>query len=107
MLFRSMTYSQNERYQEDLRNAVARNQEEAQKVLGEIMEREGLNNINEVEDLLLKARKQMNTVGKDIIAVNKNAIKYIQSSMFQAKRDLGRIMKEQNNARYDYQQNLW
>lgn len=101
-----MTYSQNERYQEDLREAVAQNQAAAQKVLGEIMDREGLKNLNEVEDLLLKARKQMDTRGKDIIAVNKNAIKYIESSMYQAKRDLGRIMKEQNNARYNYQQKL-
>lgn len=101
-----MTYSQNERYQEDLREVVAQNQAAAQKVLGEIMDREGLKNLNEVEDLLLKARKQMDTRGKDIIAVNKNAIKYIESSMYQAKRDLGRIMKEQNNARYNYQQKL-
>ena len=101
-----MTFSQEERYQEDLREAAAQNQAAAQKVLGEIMEREGLKNLNEVEDLLLKARKQMDTRGKDIIAVNKNAIKYIESSMYQAKRELGRIMKEQNNARYNYQQKL-
>lgn len=101
-----MTYSQNERYQEDLREVVARNQAEASAVLGKIMDKEGLKNLNEVEDLLLKARAQMNVKGRDVVAVNKNAIKYIESAMWQAKKDLGRMMRQEGNDRYNYQQKL-
>lgn len=101
-----MAYSQNERYQEDLREVVARNQAEASAVLGKIMDKEGLKNLNEVEDLLLKARAQMNVKGRDVVAVNKNAIKYIESAMWQAKKDLGRMMRQEGNDRYNYQQKL-
>lgn len=99
-------YSDSEKTQQALVDNYDENIKYAQDALAEIQQKEGLNNLSEVEDLLNKALVLLTPKGKDNVLVNKDVIQYIKSSMFDAKKRVAKMQKQANEERYDYQAQL-